>query len=479
MPFSVWVDALDAYVASQDFAEHEALGRGARRRARRRCCRRCAAPTATAGRSPTSATGPTARSAGCCALIADEQPLVLVLDDLHWSDGASLELIAALVAARAGGAGAARARLPPRSGGRAAGRGAGRCRACSRLELGQLSEAEAGRAARRGGRARRRRDLQPRRRQPVLPRAARPRRRATRAWPRRSATAPARRGRARRRSPARSRRSSSRCRRVARACSTRPPWRASRSSPISPPRSPSCREAEGLEALDDLLALDLVRPTDVPRRFVFRHPLVRRAVYESTRGGWRLAAHARAADALAARGADAAERAHHVEQSASQGDEEAIEVLLEAGAATPPRAPRRPRRAGSRRRCACCPSADTERQVEVRVALASALRSVGELERCRATLLEAIELLPAGRRGGRVELTALCAAVEHWQGRHEDAHRRLERAWEELPDRSTRRGRGAADRAGRRRALRARLRAGPRRWGEGRSRPRAPSATAR
>jgi tetratricopeptide (TPR) repeat protein len=37
----------------------------------------------------------------------------------------------------------------------------------------------------------------------------------------------------------------------------------------------------------------------------------------------------------------------------------------------------------------------------------------------------------------RVELTALCAAVEHWQGRHEDAHRRLVRAWDELPYRST------------------------------------------
>jgi DNA-binding NarL/FixJ family response regulator len=36
-----------------------------------------------------------------------------------------------------------------------------------------------------------------------------------------------------------------------------------------------------------------------------------------------------------------------------------------------------------------------------------------------------------------VELTAQCASVEHWQGRHEDAHRRLIRAWEDLPDRST------------------------------------------
>ena len=90
-------------------------------------------------------------------------------------------------------------------------------------------------------------------------------------------------------------------------------------------------EPAALAALDALLALDLVRPTSVPRRFVFRHPLVRRAVVESTPGGWRLAAHARAAAALTARGAEAAECAHHVEQSASPGDEDAIALLLDAG----------------------------------------------------------------------------------------------------------------------------------------------------
>jgi hypothetical protein len=47
-----------------------------------------------------------------------------------------------------------------------------------------------------------------------------------------------------------------------------------------------------------------------------RHPLVRRAVYEASPGGWRLGAHQRSAEALAARGAAAAARAHHLERSA-------------------------------------------------------------------------------------------------------------------------------------------------------------------
>lgn len=98
-------------------------------------------------------------------------------------------------------------------------------------------------------------------------------------------------------------------------------------------------QAQVLAALDELLAVDILRPTDVPRRFAFRHPLVREAVYESAPGGWRLAAHAAAAAALAERGAPAAERAHHVEQSARPGDEQAIDLLLAAADSAAPRAP--------------------------------------------------------------------------------------------------------------------------------------------
>ncbi|HEV7615059.1 MAG TPA: BREX system ATP-binding domain-containing protein [Solirubrobacterales bacterium] len=195
-------------------------------------------------------------------------------------------------------------------------------------------------------------------------------------------------------------------------------------------------QAAALSALDELLDRVLVRPTDVPRRFIFRHPLVRRSVYESIGGGSRLAAHSRAAASLRSRGAAAAELAHHVEQAASQGDAEAIEVLLEAAAAASGRAPAVAARwlDGALRLLL---DADRERQISVRVALASALRSSGELERCREVLLETIALVGADDEPRRLQLTAWCAAVEHWLGHHDEAHLRLIRTWDELGDRGT------------------------------------------
>ena len=193
-------------------------------------------------------------------------------------------------------------------------------------------------------------------------------------------------------------------------------------------------ETEAIEALDELLRLDLVRATDVPRRFGFRHPLLRRAVYEATPAGWRLTAHERSADALAARGASAAARAHHVEQAGRHGDQAAIAVLREAGESLAESTP-----AGAARWFAAAlrllpETAPSEERVALLTALAGSLAATGQFEESRAALLESLELVPEEDRALRVRLTVSCAGVEQLLGRHAEARARLESTLETLDD---------------------------------------------
>ena len=196
-------------------------------------------------------------------------------------------------------------------------------------------------------------------------------------------------------------------------------------------------ESTAVEALDELLQLGIVRQTDVPRRFRLRHPLVRRAVYESTPAGWRLGAHERTAEALEARGATASMRAHHVELSAREGDHEAVAILREAGEAAAQRAPASAARwfAGALRLLS--PAAPAEERIELMLARSRALASAGQFADSRATLIESMKILPKDATALRVTLTAECAGVEHLLGQHKNAHARLETALVDLPDRDS------------------------------------------
>jgi DNA-binding NarL/FixJ family response regulator/tetratricopeptide (TPR) repeat protein len=190
-------------------------------------------------------------------------------------------------------------------------------------------------------------------------------------------------------------------------------------------------------ALDDLLRRDLIRTTPVPRRFRFRHPLVRRAVYESAPGGWRLGAHERVAAALGAGGAPAAGRAHHVAQAARAGDREAVAVLREAGEALLPRAP-----AGAARwfRAALDllpDAAPADEQLALCRALAGAEVAAGDLVPARVALLRCLDLVPDDAVAQRVRLVSACASVENVLGHHDSAHRRLAAALGALPDESS------------------------------------------
>jgi ATP/maltotriose-dependent transcriptional regulator MalT len=194
-------------------------------------------------------------------------------------------------------------------------------------------------------------------------------------------------------------------------------------------------DGEALDALDELLSHEIVRPGELPLRFHFRHPLLRQAVYEGTSAGWRIGGHARAAARLQEWRQPLERRAHHVEQSATVGDLEAIELLGQAGRAAAASAP------GSAARwfeaaLRLLPGRErlTPTRLELLLAYASALGAVGRLEPCRAALTELMGLLPPDAADMRVRLTAACATVEHLLGRHEAALQRVNAALENVDD---------------------------------------------
>jgi DNA-binding CsgD family transcriptional regulator len=151
--------------------------------------------------------------------------------------------------------------------------------------------------------------------------------------------------------------------------------------------------ARALELLDGLVAADLVRPAEASRAFGFRHPLVRRAVYDDAPAGWRIAAHERAAATLSAHGASPAERAHHVQRYARPGDDDAV-ALLEAAARdaedTAPATAARYYEAALR----LLPYGADLRRAELLEPLSAALLAAGRTDDAIAMLGETLALLP-------------------------------------------------------------------------------------
>src|SRR6266540_2319308 len=193
-------------------------------------------------------------------------------------------------------------------------------------------------------------------------------------------------------------------------------------------------EVAAMDAIDELLRLDLVRSTDMPRRFRFRHPLVRRAVYEAAPAGWRLGAHVRCAETLATRGAPAAARAHHVERSARQGDIAAVAVLREAGETATRLAPESAAHWFDGALQLLPQTAPAQDRVELLLARAEALSAAGHFADSHEALLEADAIVPEQSSALCTTVATACARVERQLGRYEQAHARLVSALRGLPE---------------------------------------------
>ena len=134
---------------------------------------------------------------------------------------------------------------------------------------------------------------------------------------------------------------------------------------------------------------------------------IRSCAARSTRprpAGWRLGAHERCAEALAARGATASARAHHVERSAREGDVAAVAVLREAGEEAVRLAP------GERRALVRRGAAPARRRPRRRrsassfsLARARALTAAGHFADSHSALLDALAIVPADSHALRAQ----------------------------------------------------------------------------
>lgn len=89
-------------------------------------------------------------------------------------------------------------------------------------------------------------------------------------------------------------------------------------------------EPAAVHALDELTAVDLIRPAEHGPHLALRHPAVAAAVYERLEPSVRCALHGRAADALAADGAPVAQRARHVTRATDPQNPEHLTTLIAA-----------------------------------------------------------------------------------------------------------------------------------------------------
>ncbi|HZB30642.1 MAG TPA: AAA family ATPase [Streptosporangiaceae bacterium] len=178
-------------------------------------------------------------------------------------------------------------------------------------------------------------------------------------------------------------------------------------------------EEAALAAIDELVARDVVRPAGSAGRFVFRHPLVRHAAYNSAAAGWRLGVHARIAAHLAELGAPATAQAPHVERSARLGDQAAVDTLAKAARSVSAQAPATAAHwftAALR----LIPG-DRRERPELMLELATAQAVSGQIPEGRDTARETLRLLAPDDFVRRARAARICAIMERMLGRPHQA----------------------------------------------------------
>lgn len=181
-------------------------------------------------------------------------------------------------------------------------------------------------------------------------------------------------------------------------------------------------------AVSGLTRRDILRQAAAsPAVLTFRHPVLRRVIYQNAEPAWRAAAHRRALAELTRRGAPAAELAHHVAASSGGQLTGDLEILLRAASGAMSSAPGT---AAHWLRVALEILPDhadhTRQRLEILLKLTRALGVAGRLAESREMMHEIIRLVPLRPPGPRVAAVAFCARMERLLARYPEARALLE-----------------------------------------------------
>ncbi|WP_086827529.1 LuxR family transcriptional regulator [Allokutzneria sp. NRRL B-24872] len=197
-------------------------------------------------------------------------------------------------------------------------------------------------------------------------------------------------------------------------------------------------------ALDELVRQDVVRVAGGGAQFGFRHPLVRSVAYQDTESVWRFAAHRRAADALRARRSPVLLYAHHLERSAQPGDHEAAEVLAAAAAGVLSTAPDTSASwLQTALRLLPIGESHIAQRIQLLSSLATAYSAIGQSSRSRDLMHEVLDLLPKDS-DQRLDIVLRLSKVERGLGSASEARALVLRELENSEESTNRSGRAGA-----------------------------------
>jgi ATP/maltotriose-dependent transcriptional regulator MalT len=194
------------------------------------------------------------------------------------------------------------------------------------------------------------------------------------------------------------------------------------------------RQARELDELTETLGRrDVLRPKS-DGGWSLRHPLLRAIVYENTPPTRRAEMHRRAAAQLARQGAAVTERAHHVERSLTEWDPPAAALLVEASAHLASTAPATTAHLlGAVLRHMPDTPEFSRRRKELVLARARALGVCGSLHESRDLLHSLIAASEVDDADLRAEAIAQCAVMERYLGHSPEAAALLRRELSRSP----------------------------------------------